>query len=69
MLRVEQKQPLKRNVTLKSNQSSFRKILTGEIREMLNESILIRASVKIHRDIRILEVTKGKIKMSIQRQN
>ena len=41
------------------------KIYTGETRELLDESILIRAIVKIPRDIRRLRVTKGNIKKSI----
>ena len=38
------------------------KIYTGETQELLDESILIRAIVKIPRDIRRLKVTKGNIK-------
>ena len=38
------------------------KIYTGETREMLDESILITATVKIPRDMRRLNVTKGNVK-------
>ena len=41
------------------------KIYTGGTRELLDESILPKAIVKIPRDIRRLRVTKGNIKKSI----
>ena len=40
------------------------KIYTGETRDVLDESILIRATVEIPRDMRRLIVTKGNIKKS-----
>ena len=45
------------------------KIYTGETRELLDESILIRATVKSPRDMRRLNVTNGNIKKSIQRRD
>ena len=44
---------------------SFWKVYTGEIREWLDKSILIRAIVKIPRDTRRLNVTKENKKKSI----
>ena len=41
------------------------KTYNGETRELLHESILISATVKIPRDMRSLNVTKGNIKKSI----
>ena len=41
------------------------KIYTGETRELVDESILIRAIARIPKDMRRLHVTKGNIKKSI----
>ena len=42
------------------------KIFTGETRELLDESILLKAIVKIPRDIRRLRVTEGNIKKALR---
>ena len=44
-------------------------VYTGELRELLDESFLIRATVKSPSDIRRLNVTKGNIKKNISRRN
>ena len=41
------------------------KTYTGETREFLEDSILIRATIKFPRDMRRLNVTKGNIKKGI----
>ena len=48
-----------------SNQFSFRKLYTGDTRELVDESTLIKANVIIPSDIRRLNVTKGNKKRSI----
>ena len=40
-------------------------VYTGKIRELLEESILIRVTVKIPSDMRRLIITEGNIKKSI----
>ena len=56
---------LGKRIAQESNRSPFQRVYTGEIRELLDESILVRAIVRTPNDIRRLKVTKGNIKKSI----
>ena len=47
------------------NQFSFRKTFTVEVRDLLDESILISAAVKTPSDMTRLNVTKGNIKKNL----
>ena len=65
MLGVGRQQQLRKSIAQESNRFSFRKVYSGEMRERLDESILIRAAVKIPSDMRTFNVTKGTIKKNI----
>ena len=64
LLGVGLKSQLRKRIAQGAGQFSFRKVYTGEIRELLAESILIRAIVKIPRDIRKQNATKRNMKKS-----
>ena len=49
-------------MTQESNQFSFRKIYTGKIRGLLDDSFLIKATIKIPNDMGRNIVTKGNIR-------
>ena len=61
MLEKGLEQQLGENKEQESKQFSFRRIYAGENRELLNESSLIRATVKSPIDMRRLNLTKGNI--------
>ena len=65
MLKVGLLRQSRKNIAPESNQFSFREFNTGETRELLDESILIKANVRIPSDIRRINVTKGNIMKSI----
>ena len=50
---------IKKSIAQESNQCSIRKLYTVEIRQLLDESIRIKATVKIPSEVRRLKVTKG----------
>ena len=56
---------LRKSIEQGSGQFSFRKVYTGETRELLDESILIRATVWFPNDIKRLKVTRRKMRKSI----
>ena len=64
MLGVGRQQQLEKK-TQEKNQFPLRKVFPGKLRELPDESNLIKATVKIPSDMRRIIVTNGNIKKSI----
>ena len=68
MLEVGLLRQLRKSLAQESKQFSFRKADTGETCEFLDESFLIRATVKNPSDMRRSNVTKGSKRKAISAQ-